>query len=233
MKEISIARAPQRQQSGMPQTEVLSTSLDQTRDLARRVADVLRPGDLVLLDGALGAGKTTLIRSLAEALGVDPRAVASPTFVIAHEHALPGGTRLVHIDAYRLGGEELEELELLGWDRLTGPDAIVLIEWGERIAGLITREHATIAIEHVDQRSRRFTIDLPQTWADRRPGFEGATRSGLKPTTCPVTGEPVAPDAPHYPFSSERAGWADLYRWFSESYSVDRPIEEADLDQGL
>lgn len=218
----------------MPRTEVLSNSLDQTRDLARRLAKTLRPGDLVLLDGALGAGKTTLIRSLAEAMGVDSRAVASPTFVIAHEHALPAGTRLVHIDAYRLSGEEFEELELLGWDRLTGPDAVVLIEWGERIAGLITREHATITIEHVDEHSRRFGIDLPEAWVQRQAAPDAATpaRAGLKPTTRPVTGEKVAPDAPHYPFSSERAKWADLYRWFSESYSVERPIEEADLDPG-
>lgn len=218
----------------MPRTEFLCTSLDDTAALARRLGAMLRPGDLVLLDGLLGAGKTTLIRSLAEALGIDPRAVASPTFVIAHEHALPGGARLVHIDAYRLAGHEAEELELLGWDHLTGPDAIVLIEWGERIAGLITREHASVSIEHVDEHSRRFTIDLPEHWSERRalPDEVRPSTAGLKPTTCPVTGEPVAPDAPHYPFSSERAKWADLYRWFSESYTVERPIEEADMDQG-
>lgn len=217
----------------MPRTEALSTSFDETRALARHLSELLRPGDLVLLDGALGAGKTTLIRALAEAMGVDPRAVASPTFVIAHEHALPGGARLVHIDAYRLGGHEPEELELLGWDRLTGPDAIVLIEWGQRIADLIAREHATISIEHVDEHSRRFVIDLPDGWAARPPSTGASPPpAGLKPTTCPVTGEPVAPDAPHYPFSSQRAKWADLYRWFSQSYTVERPVEEADLDDG-
>ncbi|MCL4221397.1 MAG: tRNA (adenosine(37)-N6)-threonylcarbamoyltransferase complex ATPase subunit type 1 TsaE [Phycisphaerales bacterium] len=218
----------------MPRTETLSTSLDETAALARRLAGVLRPGDLVLLDGALGAGKTTLIRSLAEALGINPRAVASPTFVIAHEYSLPTGGRLVHVDAYRLGGQDPEELELLGWDHLTGPDVIVLIEWGERIAGLIVREHATITIEHVDEHSRRFTITLPGAWASRiaEPGTAEPDLAARKPTTCPITGQPVAPDAPHYPFSSERAKWADLYRWFSESYTVERPIEGADLDQG-
>lgn len=218
----------------MPRTEVLCTSLDETAALARRLADVCRPGDLVLLDGALGAGKTTLIRSVAEALGIDPRAVASPTFVLAHEHALPAGGRLVHMDAYRLSGDEAEELELLGWDRLVGPDAIVLIEWGERVAGLIAREHATITIEHVNEHSRRFTIDLPDAWALRIASPDAAKPDpiGRKPTTCPITGQAVLPDAPHYPFSSERAKWADLYRWFSESYAVERPVEEADLDQG-
>lgn len=218
----------------MPRTEALCTSLDETAALARRLAATLRAGDMVLLDGALGAGKTTLIRSLAEARGIDPRAVSSPTFVIAHEHVMPGGGRLVHVDAYRLSGEDAEELELLGWDRLTGPDAIVLIEWGERIAGLITREHAKIGIEHVDEHTRQFTIDLPETWATRPPTTD-ATRpdiAGRKSTICPVTGQVVPPDAPHYPFSSERAKWADLYRWFSESYAVERPIDESDLDEG-
>src|SRR5205085_6105555 len=97
-------------------TRITVTSPDQMRDLGRRLAKLLRPGDLVLLTGELGAGKTTLTRGLGEGLGVRG-AVTSPTFVIARVHpSLTGGPALVHVDAYRLGGglDELADLVLDG-----------------------------------------------------------------------------------------------------------------------
>lgn len=85
-------------------------SPEQMQALGRRIAAVLRPGDLVMLSGELGAGKTTLTRGLGEGLGVRG-AVTSPTFVIARVHpSLTGGPALVHVDAYRLGGG-LDEME--------------------------------------------------------------------------------------------------------------------------
>jgi tRNA threonylcarbamoyladenosine biosynthesis protein TsaE len=100
------------------------------RELGRRLAAHLRPGDLVLLSGELGAGKTTLTRGLGEALGVRG-AVTSPTFVIARVHPpLRGaGPALVHVDAYRLGGglDEMEDLDL----DVSLPDSVVVVEWGE------------------------------------------------------------------------------------------------------
>ncbi|OKK21242.1 ATP-binding protein [Streptomyces sp. CB00455] len=99
------------------------------RELGRRLARLLRPGDLVLLTGELGAGKTTLTRGLGE--GLDVRgAVTSPTFVIARVHPpLSGGPALVHVDAYRLGGglEEMEDLDL----DVSLPDSVVVVEWGD------------------------------------------------------------------------------------------------------
>ncbi|WP_328468152.1 tRNA (adenosine(37)-N6)-threonylcarbamoyltransferase complex ATPase subunit type 1 TsaE [Streptomyces sp. NBC_00448] len=99
------------------------------RELGRRLAALLVPGDLVLLTGELGAGKTTLTRGLGEALGVRG-AVTSPTFVIARVHpSLTGGPALVHVDAYRLGGglDEMEDLDL----DVSLPESVVVVEWGE------------------------------------------------------------------------------------------------------
>jgi tRNA threonylcarbamoyladenosine biosynthesis protein TsaE len=99
------------------------------RELGRGLAKLLRPGDLVMLTGELGAGKTTLTRGLGEGLGVRG-AVTSPTFVIARVHpSLTGGPALVHVDAYRLGGglDEMEDLDL----DVSLPDSVVVVEWGD------------------------------------------------------------------------------------------------------
>ncbi|MGW4030180.1 tRNA (adenosine(37)-N6)-threonylcarbamoyltransferase complex ATPase subunit type 1 TsaE [Streptomyces sp. NPDC004838] len=104
-------------------------SADRMQELGRRLAKLLRPGDLVMLTGELGAGKTTLARGLGEGLGVRG-AVTSPTFVIARVHpSLVGGPALVHVDAYRLGGglDEMEDLDL----DVSLPDSVVVVEWGD------------------------------------------------------------------------------------------------------
>src|SRR3954469_8504136 len=110
-------------------TRMTVTSPEQMRDLGRRLAELLRPGDLVLLTGELGAGKTTLTRGLGEGLGVRG-AVTSPTFVIARvPPSLSDGPPLVHVDAYRLGGglEEMEDLDL----DVSLPESVIVVEWGE------------------------------------------------------------------------------------------------------
>ncbi|MEU1630059.1 tRNA (adenosine(37)-N6)-threonylcarbamoyltransferase complex ATPase subunit type 1 TsaE [Streptomyces sp. NPDC020096] len=108
---------------------------DRMRELGQRLASLLRPGDLVLLSGELGAGKTTLTRGLGEGLGVRG-AVTSPTFVIARVHpSLTGGPALVHVDAYRLGGglDEMEDLDL----DVSLTESVVVVEWGEgKVEGL-------------------------------------------------------------------------------------------------
>jgi tRNA threonylcarbamoyladenosine biosynthesis protein TsaE len=92
--------------------------------LGARLAPLLRAGDLVQLDGELGAGKTTLTRGLGAALGAR-EAITSPTFVLAREHPTASGPPLVHVDAYRLAtAVELEDLDL-DWEK-----AIVVVEWG-------------------------------------------------------------------------------------------------------
>nr|WP_241028113.1 tRNA (adenosine(37)-N6)-threonylcarbamoyltransferase complex ATPase subunit type 1 TsaE [Streptomyces verrucosisporus] len=114
-------------------------------ELGRGLARLLRPGDLVLLTGELGAGKTTLTRGLGE--GLDVRgAVTSPTFVIARVHPpLGGGPALVHVDAYRLGGglEEMEDLDL----DVSLPDSVVVVEWGEGKVEELSEDRLHVVIE--------------------------------------------------------------------------------------
>lgn len=100
-----------------------------TRGLGRVLAEALRAGDVVVLEGDLGAGKTFLVRAIARALGV-PRdvPVTSPTFTLVHE--LPGRVPILHADLYRLeDADEIVELGLLEW---IGRDALLLVEWGEK-----------------------------------------------------------------------------------------------------
>ncbi|WP_327697140.1 tRNA (adenosine(37)-N6)-threonylcarbamoyltransferase complex ATPase subunit type 1 TsaE [Streptomyces sp. NBC_00459] len=109
--------------------ELTVNSPDEMRELGRRLARQLRAGDLVMLTGELGAGKTTLTRGLGEGLGVRG-AVTSPTFVIARVHpSLGDGPPLVHVDAYRLGGglDDMEDLDL----DVSLPESVIVVEWGE------------------------------------------------------------------------------------------------------
>jgi tRNA threonylcarbamoyladenosine biosynthesis protein TsaE len=101
-------------------------SLDDTRELARRLARRAPPGTLIVLTGPLGAGKTTLIRFLAEALGSEA-AVTSPTYTLVHEYPTPEGV-LVHIDAFRL--DDAAALEQLGLDETLERARLVVVEWG-------------------------------------------------------------------------------------------------------
>ncbi|OKH97257.1 tRNA threonylcarbamoyladenosine biosynthesis protein TsaE [Streptomyces sp. CB02923] len=115
------------------------------QELGRGLAGLLRPGDLVLLTGELGAGKTTLTRGLGEGLGVRG-AVTSPTFVIARVHPpLTGGPALVHVDAYRLGGglDEMEDLDL----DVSLPESVVVVEWGDGKVEELSEDRLHVVIE--------------------------------------------------------------------------------------
>jgi tRNA threonylcarbamoyladenosine biosynthesis protein TsaE len=112
--------------------------------LGARVASVVRAGDLVLLGGGLGAGKTTFTQGVGAGLGVRGP-ITSPTFVIARVHpSLSGGVPLVHVDAYRLGGwDELEDLDL----EATLDEAVTVVEWGEGLAEGLAGERLEIHID--------------------------------------------------------------------------------------
>lgn len=111
--------------------------------LGRALGGVLVPGDVVGLDGELGAGKTRFVRGVCEGLGLDPAQVSSPTFVLMNEYAAPIDPRnspravLRHVDAYRVRGED--DLESMGWDCVADGAAVVIVEWASRIAGALAR----------------------------------------------------------------------------------------------
>lgn len=133
-------------------------SPEMTQEIGRRLGERLRAGDVLALIGPLGCGKTTLTKGIGEGAGLPTaRAVNSPTFVIVNEYdaARAGDAlRIYHIDAYRLRGPG--DLDALGFDEMYGLGAVV-IEWADRIAGLLPVDHLSLKIESTGSTSRRFT----------------------------------------------------------------------------
>ena len=156
---------------------LLLPDTDATTALGRRLATLLRAGDLVVLTGGLGAGKTTLTRGLGEGLGVRG-AVTSPTFVIARVHpSLVGGPELVHVDAYRLGGAaELDDLDL----DADVADSVTVVEWGAGLAEGLSPDRLEIRID-VDPASEVRTVTLHP----RGTRWDAATLAALTRTSHP------------------------------------------------
>jgi tRNA threonylcarbamoyladenosine biosynthesis protein TsaE len=146
----------------------LRTENDTLR-FGRTIGALLQPGDLVLLSGPLGAGKTVLAKGIAEALGVEGR-VSSPTFIIAREHRpAPGGKGipLVHVDAYRLGGD-LAQIDDLDLDTEL-VEAAVVIEWGEG-GERLSEDHLLVTLTRRDDDSRLADVRASGKWENRWPG---------------------------------------------------------------
>jgi tRNA threonylcarbamoyladenosine biosynthesis protein TsaE len=139
--------------------EVEVPTADSTRALGARLGGLVRAGDLILLTGDLGAGKTTLTQGLSEGLGVRGP-VTSPTFVIARVHPTTvGGPALVHVDAYRLGGvDELDDLDL----DTALDEAVTVVEWGEGLAESLAPDRLDVVIR------RRRGADVMDPDADER-----------------------------------------------------------------
>jgi tRNA threonylcarbamoyladenosine biosynthesis protein TsaE len=135
--------------------ERLTRSEDETMAVARELAATLGAGDVVLLSGTLGAGKTAFVRGLAEGLGLDPADVSSPTFTIVHEYR---GGRLVlyHADLYRLERTATEEI---GLEEMGVKDGVLAIEWPDRLTHSLPRARQ-VHLEIVNDTSRRITFDL-------------------------------------------------------------------------
>ena len=131
-------------------------SAEETTELGRRLATELKPGSVVLLRGDLGAGKTTLVKGIAEGFhAAEAEAVTSPTFTLIHEYRGPEVT-LYHIDLYRIDTQR--ELDTLALDDLMTPKSILLIEWGEKFARFAKERDAEIAIEHRGGDDRVITV---------------------------------------------------------------------------
>ncbi len=129
----------------------------ETHDFAVSFAKTLSSGAIILLEGELGAGKTCFTRGLCEGLGGNPREVNSPTFIIMQEYPISDDRRLVHIDAYRLSGEE--ELESIGWNELLEDrNTIIAIEWPSRIQNAIPKNAVSVQIDHIDIETRELNI---------------------------------------------------------------------------
>ena len=130
--------------------DFFSRSPDHTRRIGARLGGVLQAGDVICLQGDLGAGKTTFVQGVAGGWG-SLDSVSSPTFIIVNVYRRPDEARLFHMDAYRLDSTpEAEEIDL---DSMLSQGPL-LIEWPERMDGLVPPEHLWIRLEHIDEEER-------------------------------------------------------------------------------
>lgn len=134
--------------------EFISRSPEQSRRIGMRLGAILNPGDLVCLQGDLGAGKTTLVQGLAQGWG-SLDAVSSPTFIIVNMYRRPDKSQLFHLDTYRL--ESASEAEMLDLDEMLATGSLV-IEWPERIESVLPKERLWVNLDYIaeEQRSLQF-----------------------------------------------------------------------------
>lgn len=221
---------------------ISAASVDETVRAGEALGAVVRAGDIVALHGGLGAGKTQFVRGLCAGMGLDPSNVSSPTFVVMTEHDRPltdlsgrevnaargtGDTPLIHADAYRLSGAD--DLDTLGWERAISGDAVIAVEWAERIAAGLpragTRDGGRVAhvrIEPTGESTRRIVIGAPVAWT-LRTGWLALAGLGERPpraggaARCVVCGGRTggSKGAPAGPFCSERCRLADLNLWLT------------------
>jgi tRNA threonylcarbamoyladenosine biosynthesis protein TsaE len=161
---------------GLIQLELASE--EDTARLGRAIADVVEAGTVIGLVGPLGAGKTRLVRAIAEALGVEPGAISSPTFVLIQEY--DGRLPVYHFDTYRL--PSLGAFEDLGpadyWDA-----GVSLVEWADRVADLLPEGRWTITLEPIGPTTRRARIELPSRpeLADQLAARLSSSQGGCNP----------------------------------------------------
>jgi tRNA threonylcarbamoyladenosine biosynthesis protein TsaE len=143
----------------------------ETHALGQRIGALLRAGDVVVLDGELGTGKTVVAKGIAVALGID-EPVVSPTFTVVREYDAP--TPMVHVDVYRL--DHLQELHDLGFDDLVGGEAVTLVEWGDRVSAALPRDRLRVLLEPGEADDDRVvSIEAAGiAWGERRDALVAA-----------------------------------------------------------
>jgi tRNA threonylcarbamoyladenosine biosynthesis protein TsaE len=135
---------------------------DDTRTFASRLASLLQPGDVVVLAGSLGAGKTLFTGGLATGLGID-QPVVSPSFVLVRQY-LDGFLPLVHVDIYRLGSfNEFDDLDAL--EQAT--EGVLVIEWGDAIETTLPEDHLKVEISIGESDGRQLKVVPSGSWAER------------------------------------------------------------------
>jgi len=138
------------------QKRLRTRSVAGTLALGEMITELLPAPKLVVLRGDLGAGKTTLVKGMAAALGAPVDEVTSPTFTLVHEYA-GRRTRLIHLDVYRL--EREEEVEGLGlWEMADAPDALVMVEWGDKFASVMERADAEVSMGQGEVENERLLM---------------------------------------------------------------------------
>jgi tRNA threonylcarbamoyladenosine biosynthesis protein TsaE len=138
--------------------DIISKSAEETIELGRRIGEQLRGGEVIAVCGALGSGKTHLIKGIAAGAGAQDsaRKVNSPTFVIVNEYA--GRVDIYHIDAYRLNS--VAEFEMIGFDDFCYPESAVLIEWADKVESALEGiNYMRIELFHAGDMQRRIHID--------------------------------------------------------------------------
>ncbi len=153
----------------------ITRSVEETVAIGVLIGRSLRAGDVVLLEGVLGAGKTQLVRGIAVGMGHDGKAVSSPTFVFMQEYggddvgttAGKRGCVLVHMDAYRLSGPG--ELESVGFSNELLEASALVVEWPSRIESALPMSPVSleVALDHVDEATRRVEVSLRGGWGER------------------------------------------------------------------
>jgi len=171
VKPPRSAREPERDEI----VTIVSRSPEETIELGRRIAHLVRPGDIIALTGELGTGKTCLTQGIGRGLGVSANQfVRSASFVIANRY--DGVYPIWHIDAYRL--DNPTDFVALGYEDLIDSGCVAVIEWAEKAAELLPARAVRIALEHVAPTERRIQIDFSGLSSERRPDWQSGLEAG-------------------------------------------------------